>query len=585
MNSRTILTCAVTGGDDVAHKFKQLPVTPDQIAQAVVDSAGAGAAIAHIHVRHPETGKPSMELDYYRQVVDLVRESSADVILNLTTGPGARFVPALEQTNTFAEGSNVRPPAERVRHILELRPEICTLDMGSVNFGRGALINTPAQIEAIAAAIQEAGSLPELEVFEAGHLALALNMLKSGANSSHFDLPVRPGNSVGCARNHRDGFLFQVRASGGRDMGRVRGRPQRVSDGRTVLPYGRARSGRPRGQFLPRKGRRGAVERPTRGEGRWHHSVPGRRDRQPGRGPRESSGWRGCIPSFKAACLQLTPGNDLSRNLAEISALAAAAAAGGARLVALPEFTTYLDRSSKSMRSSATAEAESAALLEMQALARRLDVWLLVGSLVMLAEGDPDQRLANRSFLIASTGEVVARYDKIHMFDARLGDGRAVGESRHYAGGSQAVVVQTPLGTIGMSVCYDLRFPQLYRELASGGAQILVIPSAFTAETGRAHWEPLLRARAIETGCYVLAPATCGTHPGDWQTYGHASIIDPWGQVLDSCGEEPGTFCMAEIDVARCDEVRSRIPSLRTNPVFRLVQEQSDHPSKGGNDV
>lgn len=180
MAAKTILTCAVTGGDDVAHKFPQLPVTPEQIAQAVIDAANAGAAIAHIHVRNPETGKPSMELRLYEEVVERVRASSVDVIINLTTGPGARFVPGLEQTNSFAPGSNVRPPAERAQHLLALRPEICTLDMGSLNFGKGALINTPDQIEAIAAIIKEAGCLPELELFDAGHMALTLKMLKDG---------------------------------------------------------------------------------------------------------------------------------------------------------------------------------------------------------------------------------------------------------------------------------------------------------------------------------------------------------------------------------------------------------------------
>jgi uncharacterized protein (DUF849 family) len=178
---KTILTCAVTGGDDVAHKFPQLPVTPEQIARAVIDAGKAGAAIAHIHVRDPATGKPSMELEHYRQVVDIIRTSGSDIILNLTTGPGARFVPSLDATNTFAAGSNVRPPADRVRHILDLKPEICTLDMGSLNFGNGALINVPAQIAAIAAAIRDAGSLPELEIFDAGHLALALKMLADGS--------------------------------------------------------------------------------------------------------------------------------------------------------------------------------------------------------------------------------------------------------------------------------------------------------------------------------------------------------------------------------------------------------------------
>lgn len=178
--SKTILTCAVTGGDDVAHKFKQLPVTPQQIAEEVIAAAKAGAAIAHIHVRNPETGKPSMELDLYREVFDRVRQSDTDVVINLTTGPGARFVPDLEVTNGFAEGSNVRPPADRVRHIIALKPEICSLDMGSLNFGRGALINTPAQVEAIAQGIKEAGVKPELEIFDAGHLALSLKMIADG---------------------------------------------------------------------------------------------------------------------------------------------------------------------------------------------------------------------------------------------------------------------------------------------------------------------------------------------------------------------------------------------------------------------
>jgi uncharacterized protein (DUF849 family) len=178
--SKTILTCAVTGGDDVAQKYKQLPVTPAQIAQASLEAAKAGAAMVHIHVRDPETGKPSMALDLYRQVFDTIRASDTDVVINLTTGPGARYVPSLEAANEFGAGSNVRPPAERVRHILALRPEIASLDMGSLNFGRGALINTPGQIEVIARGITEAGVKPELEIFDAGHLALALKVIADG---------------------------------------------------------------------------------------------------------------------------------------------------------------------------------------------------------------------------------------------------------------------------------------------------------------------------------------------------------------------------------------------------------------------
>lgn len=180
MSDAVILTCAVTGGDDVASRYPQLPVTPVQIAQASIDAARAGAAIVHIHVRDPHTGKPSMAAEHYREVVQRIRDSGSDVIINLTTGPGARYVPALDQTNGAAPGSNVRPPHERVRHVIELQPEICTLDMGSVNFGAGALINTATQIQAIAAAIP-ANVKIELEIFDTGHLALARKLIDDGA--------------------------------------------------------------------------------------------------------------------------------------------------------------------------------------------------------------------------------------------------------------------------------------------------------------------------------------------------------------------------------------------------------------------
>jgi len=175
-----ILTCAVTGGDDTAGRFPAVPVTPKQIADAAIDACKAGAAIAHIHVRNPETGKPSMELSLYREVVARIRDSGSPVIINLTTGPGARFVPSNEKTNQAEPSSNLRPPAERVQHIVELKPEICSLDMGSLNFGRGALINVPAHVEIIAAAIREAGVKPELEVFDSGHIALSNDMIRRG---------------------------------------------------------------------------------------------------------------------------------------------------------------------------------------------------------------------------------------------------------------------------------------------------------------------------------------------------------------------------------------------------------------------
>lgn len=180
MQQKVILTCAVTGGDDTAPKFASVPLKPDQIADAAIAACAAGAAIAHIHVRDPETGKPSMGLDLYREVVERIRESGSPVIINLTTGPGARFIPSNSEANTAAPGSNLRTPEERVRHILALKPEICSLDMGSLNFGKGALINVPSHIEAIAAEIRRAGVLPELEIFDTGHLALSLDMIKRG---------------------------------------------------------------------------------------------------------------------------------------------------------------------------------------------------------------------------------------------------------------------------------------------------------------------------------------------------------------------------------------------------------------------
>ena len=180
MKQPVILTCAVTGGDDTAGRFQAVPVTPEQIAHAAIESCKAGAAIAHIHVRNPETGKPSMGLALYREVVDRIRESGSDVIINLTTGPGARFVPSDTETNQAQPGSNLRPPVERVQHIVALKPDICSLDMGTLNFGKGALINVPGHVETIAAAIRSAGVKPELEVFDTGHIALALDMIRRG---------------------------------------------------------------------------------------------------------------------------------------------------------------------------------------------------------------------------------------------------------------------------------------------------------------------------------------------------------------------------------------------------------------------
>jgi uncharacterized protein (DUF849 family) len=180
VNLKPIITCAVTGGDDTGFKYESVPVTPEQIASECIAACKAGAAVAHIHVRDPKTGKPSMELALYREVVERIRASGSPVIINLTTGPGARFMPGDDAPNTFAQGSNLQPPAARVRHIVELKPDICSLDMGTLNFGKGTLVNVPKHVEAIAAEIRKAGVKPELEVFDTGHVALSLDMIKRG---------------------------------------------------------------------------------------------------------------------------------------------------------------------------------------------------------------------------------------------------------------------------------------------------------------------------------------------------------------------------------------------------------------------
>ncbi|MBE2321098.1 3-keto-5-aminohexanoate cleavage protein [Solirubrobacter sp. CPCC 204708] len=180
MRNTVLLTCAITGGDDTAGRFPAVPVTPQQIADSAIDACKAGAAIAHIHVRNPDTGKPSIELALYQEVVERIRDSGSPVIINLTTGAGARFIPSDDTANTVGEGSNLRTPIERSRHIAALRPEICSLDMGSLNFGKGALINIQKHIETIATVIREAGVKPELEVFDTGHIALAKHMIGQG---------------------------------------------------------------------------------------------------------------------------------------------------------------------------------------------------------------------------------------------------------------------------------------------------------------------------------------------------------------------------------------------------------------------
>ena len=267
---------------------------------------------------------------------------------------------------------------------------------------------------------------------------------------------------------------------------------------------------------------------------------------------------------FRVALLQTQTGNDLAANLDAVKTLSREAARSGAQLVMTPEYTLMMDGSGRVMRSRALEPDGGSALAELQALARELSVWFLVGSLTLKTDSD---RIANRSYLLDAAGGIVAAYDKIHMFDATLPDGKVIRESSAYRPGECAVVADTPWGRFGLSVCYDLRFPQLYRALARAGARYLTVPSSFQRATGQGHWHTLLKARAIENACFVFAPAMCGEHPGKRTTYGHSLVVDPWGEVLADGGEAPG-IVYADIDPAAVERVRGMLPSLEHDREF-----------------
>ena len=270
------------------------------------------------------------------------------------------------------------------------------------------------------------------------------------------------------------------------------------------------------------------------------------------------------MSAFKAACVQLNSGNDLAANLQAIAAAVREAAAQGAHFILLPEYAALLDGSGRVMRDHSFAEDVHPALEECRKLARETASWLLVGSLTIKID---DARMANRSYLLSPDGTVVAHYDKIHMFDVTLPSGKVIRESSAYQPGNRAVIAPTPWGLLGMTVCYDLRFPQLFRALSRAGAQFLAVPASFQRETGVAHWHALLRARAIENLAYVFAPAMCGEHPGNRSTYGHSLIIDPWGKIVAELGAEPG-ICYAEINPSEVERVRTMLPSLTHDCAF-----------------
>lgn len=273
---------------------------------------------------------------------------------------------------------------------------------------------------------------------------------------------------------------------------------------------------------------------------------------------------------FRAALVQLRAGRSIADNLPKAEALIREAAMGGARYIQTPENTALMELEPERVLKQIRPESESAPLALFRALAGELGVWLHLGSLGIELDG---KRIANRSYLIDPNGAVAARYDKLHLFDVDLPGGESYRESDYYNPGSKAVVAALAIGGVqarlGMTICYDLRFPALYRALAQAGANMIAIPAAFTKQTGAAHWHTLVRARAIETGSYVFAAAQGGLHENGRSTFGHSMIVSPWGEILAEAGEDPCAV-FAEIDLARVDDARARIPALKHGRDFEI---------------
>jgi predicted amidohydrolase len=267
---------------------------------------------------------------------------------------------------------------------------------------------------------------------------------------------------------------------------------------------------------------------------------------------------------FKAAAVQMRSGVDVARNVASASALIRQAAAQGATYVLTPEMTTILDKDRDRLLAAISPEASDPSLAAFRALASELGIHLHIGSMAIRI-GDAD--VANRSFLIGPDGAIVATYDKIHMFDVDLAGGESYRESRLYRPGGRAAIADIPGARLGLSICYDVRFPHLYRALAKAGASVIAIPAAFTKTTGEAHWHVLIRARAIETGAFVVAAAQGGHHEDGRDTYGHSMIVDPWGKIVAEAGTEPGVI-VATIDPEASVTTRQRLPSLANDRAF-----------------
>lgn len=276
---------------------------------------------------------------------------------------------------------------------------------------------------------------------------------------------------------------------------------------------------------------------------------------------------------MRTALLQLNSSDDPAENLPQTSAMLDEAVASGAGFVLTPEVTNCVSAVRARQQDVLCHEADDPTLSGLRDRAAKHGIWLLIGSLALKTD-DADGRFANRSFLIGPTGDIAARYDKIHMFDVTVSQAETYRESAGYRPGDVLPVIGTPFARIGLSICYDVRFPHLYRDLAKAGAQVLTVPSAFSPVTGAAHWEVLLRARAIETGAWVLAPAQTGTHKAQGRgrgrsTYGHSMAISPWGEVVVDAGVAPGVS-MLDLDVAQVAECRGKIGSLYHDRSYRV---------------
>ena len=267
---------------------------------------------------------------------------------------------------------------------------------------------------------------------------------------------------------------------------------------------------------------------------------------------------------LRVACIQTNSSPDPKENIAIVSALIREAFAAGAEFITTPEVVGMLEPNRIAALSKAQSEETHQVLAAFQGLALELGIWLLIGSISIKVS---NTKLSNRSFLINPNGQIIARYSKIHMFDVEVGDGNQYLESQTYEPGSKAVIAKTPWGLMGLTICYDIRFPNLFRDLAQAGAKIIFSPAAFTRVTGEAHWHVLQRARAIENGCYIVSPAQVGTHANNRETFGHSLIVGPWGEVLADGGNETG-FVVAELDLGAVDICRIKVPSLYNDRAY-----------------